>query len=58
MLNLFKRNNKEVTAIQTKTTTRQYRQVAVTPAAHAKLRLIAEKMDKSIIDTVDYLVRI
>ena len=33
-----------------------YRQVAVTPAAHAKLRELADKKNKSIIDTVDKLV--
>ena len=33
-----------------------YRQVAVTPEAHAKLRKIADKNRSSIIDTVDVLV--
>lgn len=33
-----------------------YKQVAVTPQAHAKLRQIADKADTSIIDTVDNLV--
>lgn len=33
-----------------------YKQVAVTPEAHAKLREIADKASNSIIDTVDILV--
>lgn len=33
-----------------------YRQVAVTPAAHAKLKQIADKTNSSIIDTVSNLV--
>lgn len=33
-----------------------YKQVAVTPEAHAKLRRIADKKDKSIIDTVDLVL--
>lgn len=55
MLSLFKKQRKSE-SIQTRTGARQYRQVAITPAAHAKLRLIADKIDKSIIDTVDQLV--
>jgi len=42
--------------IKRESTGRMYRQVAVTPEAHAKLRLIADKLDRSIIDTVDKLV--
>lgn len=33
-----------------------YKQVAVTPEAHAKLRSMADKSRASIIDTVDNLV--
>lgn len=33
-----------------------YKQVAVTPAAHAKLKEIADKTGASIIDTVDNLL--
>ncbi len=33
-----------------------YKQVAVTPEAHKKLREIADKNDASIIDTVNVLV--
>lgn len=33
-----------------------YRQVAVTPEAHAKLRQLADSKNKSIIDTVNELV--
>ncbi len=33
-----------------------YRQVAVTPAAHAKLKEIADKTNSTIIDTVNVLV--
>lgn len=33
-----------------------YKQVAVTPAAHTKLREIADRTNASIIDTVDHLV--
>lgn len=33
-----------------------YKQVAVTPQAHAKISQLADKSNKSIIDTVDVLV--
>lgn len=33
-----------------------YKQVAVTPEAHAKLKQLADKRNKSIIDTVNELV--
>jgi hypothetical protein len=55
MFSLFKRKSKSQ-PVQVKTGVRQYRQVAVTPQAHAKLHEISSQRNRSIIDTVDHLV--
>lgn len=54
MLSIFRRKTKE----QPKSYhgKNRYKQVAVTPAAHAKLISFADKNDTTIIDTVDQLV--
>ncbi len=55
MFSLFKKKSKSQ-PVTTKTGVRQYRQVAVTPQAHAKLHEISSLRNRSIIDTVDHLV--
>lgn len=56
MFSFLKKKKSKTTSIQTRTGVRQYRQVAVTPAAHAKLTKLARSTDRSIIDTVDDIV--
>lgn len=47
---------KKKTPVKQRIGERVYKQVAVTPAAHARLRALADKTNSSIIDTVDVLV--
>ena len=57
MFSLFKKKS-QVKSVTTKTGVRQYRQVAVTPKAHAKLHEISAQRNRSIIDTVDHLLSV